>query len=188
MNPESKKIRSDAILLNLSEEQQALIIEWCDLPKKKGGGFSGAVTRIYQDFGIKVSSSRVGDFYHSWQLRQRMRLASNVALNAQELMRSFNPEDAEKAEQFGQHVFNTQSIAANDPKTFIELQALQLKKDSAKFKAKIEVAKLEHEREKFKASLRTKLEEGLNALYEEIKSIPAAVVIYEQLKGALKSK
>ncbi len=134
---DGRKVRSDAKLWQLKEEQQATLIEWCDKE-----GFVNAVAQLAKTFSVRSSRSRLREFYTEWHLLQDFKAAQLTAATAQTQMREFDPENAEKAEAFGQFVFTQQAIAARDAKSFVALQALALDKRVAKTRAELEREKL----------------------------------------------
>lgn len=138
-----KKPRSDSKLKNLTAARQEQIMAWC-----KESGYEHARKQLAAD-GLRVSVRALGEFYSWYQLRADFAAAEQSAATATELMREFDPTDAEKAEAFGQFVFTQAAIASKDTKKFVDLQYLALSQKTAKTKAVNDRAKLALAREKF---------------------------------------
>lgn len=141
-----RKVRSDAVLLNLPEERQEQIIEWCDTPKSEScaGGYEFAREQLAAD-GLKVSVRALSDFYSDWHLRRDLQTASNV----EAAVRSANPGEAKLAREAGEAMLLKLSLARQDAKLFTAAacsidsrERLDLDERSAKTKAEIAKAKI----------------------------------------------
>jgi hypothetical protein len=144
------KPRSDSKLKNLPEERQEQIIAWLNTQKTEEhpGGLAYAREQLAAD-GIKVSNSTLSAFWAYWDLRQDFSDADLAATFAEEQMRAFDPANAQKAEELGQFVFTSLAVRKKDPQTFVALQRLKLDKESAEFKGKIDLGKLQLSQAKF---------------------------------------
>lgn len=139
------KPRSDSKLKNLSEEEQELIIEWLRSPKTDtcAGGLKYAREMCKSSaLNLDVSHRALSEFWAYWDLQQQFSRADLAATFAEENMRAFDPANAQKAEEFGNFVFTTNSVRDGDPQTFVAMQRLKLDQKSAEKKAKIEERKL----------------------------------------------
>ncbi len=110
-----RKVRSDAVLLNLPDERQEQIIEWCDTPKSEGcpGGYQFAREQLAAD-GLNVSTRAVSDFYSSWHLQQDLTLARQV----EDTVKLARPGEAKLAREAGEAMLLKLSLAKQDPKLF----------------------------------------------------------------------
>lgn len=117
----SRKIRSDAVLLNLPEERQEQIWEWCRKPSEKDGdgntipgtgGFAHARAQLAAD-GLKVSLRSLSSFFSVYRLKLDMETVENIreAVETQ-------TGDARLARTTAETVFMNIAIARQDPKTF----------------------------------------------------------------------
>lgn len=176
-----RKIRSDAYLANLPEERQEQIAQWCEKPADRDeetnkaiprtGGIYHAREQLAAD-GIKVSEKSLSEWYSDWRDARRLSNASRKAQNFEEWLKDRNPTlTAEQVRAGGQIMFMSEAIEQQDAKTFFLISRLQLAQQQ-----------LEHEREKFKAAIRTKLEAGLDALWEEIRGNAKAEALFAQLR------
>jgi hypothetical protein len=167
--------RTDSTLGNLPKERQQEIAEYLEAVKK---GDRFAMTRAWlADDGLKVGRTALWDWYQAFALRRRFTLRSSLAGQMEELLAQDQPGmSAERVREFGQKVFMSEAIQDQDVKSWFLLNRLELGREQ-----------LEHEREKFKEGIRTKLETGLAALFEEIKDNPKAVALFEQMKQEVRA-
>lgn len=146
----SKKVRADAVLLNLPRERQDQIMEWCNTAKSEScvGGLQFAREQLAAD-GVKVSLNALSHFWRQYQLRESYEQAENFAEFQEEQMKRFRPEDLETARKFGKFTFLQVAQAKQDGKLFAtveqliqgdEIGALNARKQ--KFKEEIEPRKL----------------------------------------------
>lgn len=126
-------------------------------------------------WGIKTSDGAVSRFRQAYGFTRKLELAVEAA----EIAEKSAPVDWSDASKrmLGKKMFTL--VASNDasPKEILAAKNLEIKEQA-----------LDHEREKFRAALRSKLETGLDALREEIKNNPTALAIFEQLKTTLQAK
>lgn len=136
----SRKIRSDAVLLNLPDNRQEQIIEWCEA-KKTGdciGGFAFAREQLAAD-GINVSARALSDFYSDWHLRRDILQSKSV----EAAVLAADPKDVQRARMAGEAMLLKLSLAKQDPKLFTAAgmsidsrRNLDLKEESGKTKAR----------------------------------------------------
>lgn len=176
-----RKVRSDAKLWKLTDDQQRQVIAWCDKE-----GYSDALRKIWADYRVRVSVSTLQDFYREWSLLEDWKAAQLTASAAQRQMEEFDPENAEKAEAFGQFVFTQAAIAARDAKSFVALQALALDKKVAKTKAELEREKLKlTERRVVVAEARAR---AASAVSEAGKKLDVSPEVLKQIMEAVDRK
>lgn len=138
-----KKPRSDSKLKNLPDDAQEKIMEWCK------EGYEHARKQLAAD-GIRVSVRAIAEFYSWYRLQRRFSDASQRARHVEELLAqkdaSLSPE---RIRELGQVVFTMEALEEGDKKGYVELEYLQLARESAKTKAFNEREKLALAREKF---------------------------------------
>ncbi|MEI6492061.1 MAG: hypothetical protein WCO94_05895 [Verrucomicrobiota bacterium] len=145
------KARSDSKLKTLPEERQEQIIAWAKTPKSETcvGGLAYALEQLAAD-GIKVSISTLSEFVSWWSLRARYLSADARAKQVEELLKSKDPSmTPERIRELGQALFTMEALDSGDAETFVNLEHLKLKQDSAKFKGSLDLAKYKLDREKF---------------------------------------
>jgi DNA repair photolyase len=176
-----KKVRSDAKLWRLTEEQQRQVVEWCDKE-----GYSAAAGKVWKECRVRVAVSTLQDFYREWSLLEDWKAAQLTASAAQRQMEEFDPENAEKAEAFGQFVFTQQALMARDAKTFVALQSLALDKKVARTRAELEAAKLKlTERRVVVAEARVR---AASAVSEAGKKLDVSPEVLKQIMEAVDRK
>lgn len=175
--------RSDAKLKTLPDEIQAEMWRMRTTPvdaegracaPADGSAMSQAEVRewLADTHGVDCSSGAFSVWECWYRLELKFRSANDVALQSMEALQRLNPGiSPEKVMEHGQLVFSAKAIAEDDAKTFARFA------DIAERKA----GRLQ-EAEKFKASQKSKIEAGLDALAEAIKGNKAAEAIYRELK------
>jgi hypothetical protein len=121
-----KKIRCDAVLLNLPEERQVQIVEWIETPKTATcpGGYQFAREQLAAD-GMSVSQRALSQFYSAFRRKEFYEGAYQSAEDQKALMLEFDPQNVDRAEAFGDYCFLQESLKARDPKTFVALGNLR---------------------------------------------------------------
>jgi hypothetical protein len=176
-----KKVRSDAKLWKLSEDAQRTVIEACDKE-----GYAAAARGVWAAHRVRISVSALQAFYREWSLLEDWKAAQLTAAAAQRQMEEFDPDNAEKAEAFGQFVFTQQAIAARDAKSFVALQALALDQKVAKTKAELEREKLKlTERRVVVAEARVR---AASAVSEAGKKLDVSPEVLKQIMEAVDRK
>lgn len=138
------KPRSDSKLKLLPPERQEQIVAWSRTRKTEEhpGGLAYAQEQLAAD-GIKVSLSTLSEFVSWWELQQRFSSASSRATQVAELLAKRNPDmSPEAVREMAQALFTLEALDARDAETFVNLEHLQLKRESAETKAKLEQEKL----------------------------------------------
>jgi hypothetical protein len=139
-----KKPRSDSKLKSLPVERQEQIIAWANTPKSEEcvGGLAFALEQLKSD-GLTVSMSTLADFVSWWRLQQRFSRAASRAEEIAEMLRQQSPDmSPEKVRSVAQSVFTLEAVDAGDAETYVNLEHLQLKRESAETKARLEQEKL----------------------------------------------
>lgn len=190
--PEAEgKPRSDARLKLLPEDQQERIWRWLTEDKKS---LEETAVLCFDDLNVRTSRTAVGEFFKWYRLQLRMRdRESRVEQIVNDLQKAGANLSADQVQQYGAALFMSEAIESADGEGFVAAARLHLQ--SKELAAKVEGFKatyaqkerqLELDKEKFKASLRTKLEAGLAALMDEIKGSPRALEIFQKLQAEVK--
>ena len=146
-----KKVRSDSVLGNLSEERKEQIEEWASTKKSETcvGGLKFALEQLAAD-GITVSKSTLSEFLSLRRFARRFSSAASRADQVAELLQKRNPNmKPEHVRDLAQSIFTLEAMEAGDAETFVTLEHLKLKQESAKFKGSLDLAKYKLDREKF---------------------------------------
>jgi len=196
------KPKSNAVLKTLPRERQEQIAEWCAQPNERdadgkpipqSGGLAFAHARLAAD-GVKVSLSVVGEFWSWWRLEQDLEMS--FAREEQVLAKT---GDRRKAREAGESLLMRLGIARQDPelltaaaKVADSRRSLDLQEETGKTKAQQKnrqidqgEKRLAHEREKFRAAIRTKVEAGLAEIAEQVKGNTAAEAALAKLQVAI---
>lgn len=146
-----KKARSDSKLKLLSPERQEQIIGWANTPKSETGmgGLDYARKQLAAD-GIKVARSTVGEFVSWWDLQQRFARASSRAEQVLDLAKQQSLASPKELQDFAESVFTLEAVESKDADTYVNLQHLRLKRNSAETKADHEERKIAISQEKLR--------------------------------------
>lgn len=166
-----RKTPSNSLAAKLKPKQLSEVLHWLIVDGKSE---KWVCDQIHANCGINCSVMSVSRLLASHGLQWRMDRAAEAA----EISASTAPKDLE--EKISQGIKQATFARVFEDLTVKELVALE--------RVRLAKESLEHEREKFKASLRTKMESGLEALFQEIKDNPKALAIFEQLKETLAAK
>ncbi len=182
----AKKPRSDAKLKNLPAEAQEELWVLRTTPQvpMDAEDPAGAMRPFSQQelqleiplrHGFTVSVSSLSE-WESWY-QQRADFAHSVrrAEEAKLQYLAANPDATPEAlMSVGQMIFTNKSMQEGDVAAFVKLSTLMERRKAREFDEK-----------KFQSSLKGKLEEGLDALFEEIKGNTKAEAIFVELKNTL---
>jgi hypothetical protein len=177
------KVRSDSLFAKLTPAQREELLQRC---VEEGLSLADGVA-LLRGWGVKSSpqglSRLVSTQGFAWRLERAKAAAAATAAAP-----SF---EQEKSRLLQQKIFEAVADANCPPKVLAVLRSLELEAEKVRLieqKLELQERNLEHEKEKFKAALRTKLEAGLEVLYQEIKSNPKAVGIFSELQKTLAAK
>lgn len=175
-----RKIRGDSILGTLPEERQAEIAAYAQEHTLK------ETAAWLKADGITVSPAALSLWLSSWSLRQRFTLADADTVEFIRLLKERNPNLPEsELQQFGAEYFQMQAMKMGDAKTFLKFATARTKAEMEKAKLAQKDRALEFDQTKFAASLKTKIEHGLDALFEEIKGNAEARALFEKFKAVV---
>ncbi len=143
--------RPDAKLLNLPEERQRQIWEWCKKPSERdtdgdpiprSGGQAYALDQLAAG-GCKVSPDTLSRACSFWRLQEDFTQADTEAKQVEEFLRTeFAEVTPDKIAKAGQLVFTMRAKNANDAEGFVLLENLRLSREIAESKGELEKAKL----------------------------------------------
>lgn len=175
-----KKIRGDSILGTLPGERQVEIADYANTHTLKE-----TVAWLKAD-GVGISSGALSRWLSSWQLRQLFQLADADTMEFIRQLKERNPNLPEsELQQFGAEYFQMQAMKMGDAKTFLKFATARTKAEMEKAKLAQRDRALEFDQKKFAASLKTKIEHGLDALFEEIKGNAEARALFEKFKAVV---
>lgn len=149
---------------------------------------------IRERLGISLGADSSYSDFRSWWLRQRLadRLNQIVEDDEQQLTDQFPGLSRDKIREA---VIKRSYAAAdllNDPKFTLAVVKVDQKETTGRTKAEMEKARLaqkdralEFDQQKFAASLKTKIEHGLDALFEEIKGNAEARELFQKIKAVV---
>lgn len=144
-----------------------------------------AIPAMYK---IDIGKSALGEFYQWLDLQRRMWARESLVAQMKEIIardKSLSPEQVKSA---GQRLFMADGILEKDARTFAI--AATLENDDVRLKQKDEELAIRREnsktaRDKLNAATRSKIDAGLDALYEEIKGNPKAEKLFAELKAVV---
>ena len=183
--------RSDSKLKNLPRET---LDELWDLKfpadaEQKPLGLVEICGVIRDQYKIEIGKSAVGEFYQWLEVQRRMWARESLIDQVKEIIArdaSLSPEQVRKA---GQRLFMADGILEKDVRKFAAAADLE----GADYRAaqkdrEIDLRKEANAiaRDRLTAATRSKVEAGLDALFEEIKGNPKAVELFEAIRQLVK--
>jgi hypothetical protein len=169
-----KKPRSDAKLKSLPQEQQDLLSEWLT---KENISYSQARLRVKKQFGISTSLASLQDFYSAVAVPWKYAQARNLAQEIADLKKGeFKPALVKRIEQIAFELSVNQRVDIKALKAFVKMLT-----DSEK--VELQKGNLRLALDKFKQSLKTDVEKGLDALHAELKGNEEALALFDRMKA-----
>lgn len=171
----AKKPRSDSKLDSLPDHQWA---ELCEL-LVAGEKYEAALAWLFDECGVSSSYAALSGFYKRHCVPILKERRSFAAMTAESLIADAGLTDWDAAilEKFKQKSFELMTLQGADPKDVSEMLKLFLKSQDQ-----------ELNRRRFQDALTSKLEAGLDQLYEEIKGNDVAEKIFAELKKVLSAE
>lgn len=166
----TRKPRGDAVLKNLPDALQDELYQMLRRNTQEK-----VVEWLKADHGIKTDSgalSRFWEWYHSWSLKPAADFAGSLQKQFEKMPQLKG--QAEKIREITQVAFEMKAAQDRDPKLFFALG-----------KARHDARRLALEENKFRESIKTDIEKGLDALHSEIKDNTEALTLFERLKAAV---
>lgn len=143
--------RPDAKLLNLPEERQAQIWEWCKKPMDRdadgqpipgSGGQTNARAQLLAD-GFSVSLAALSSACSFWAMQADFAAANNKTEDWERMLREDFPHlTTERIAAMGQAHYTMQAVSAGDAEKFREMEYLRLAKETGAKNAALADAKL----------------------------------------------
>jgi len=170
--------RSDSLHDRLTEPQRHELMICI-----KEAGEAGKADRfkaglaLCESWGIKTSRTAVHDFFKRYYYGWRVELGAFIA----QRMQNMPSYEKELRHVTVQKIFGEITDADCSMKDLLMVRALQLEEQKIAQRAEV----LEHNKEKFRESLRSKLEAGMNALFDQIKDNPQALAAFETMKAVI---
>lgn len=176
------KTPSTAKLKLLPEEQQMTLADWL----LGGMPYYQARALVSEKFGVEVKSlNTFSEFYRDVcaplllaRRRRAVETANSVAKEAQSRPGLF---DQATIDALKQRAFDLAIKPSVDPEEVKAVYSLVLKARDQELK----LQEMELEREKFRESIRTNIDRGLEALYQEISKNQVARELFERFKAAV---
>ena len=145
-----------------------------------------AIPKLYK---IEIGKSALGEFYQWLDLQRRMWARETVIEQMKEIIardKSLSPEQVKAA---GQRLFMADGILEKDVRTFslaanLENDGIRIAQKDQEIEARKEANQIA--RDKLNAATRSKIDAGLDALYEEIQGNPKAVELFTKIKEIVK--
>jgi hypothetical protein len=164
-----RKPRADAKLKSLPPAQQEAIFA---LLREKS--YAKAIPLIAEKFEVETSAGALSQFFAWYPLSRRLEQGAKFADELKSMLAT-NPKltlRAEELSMIGQVAFEAQALQEQDPKLFVALRKLRVMEKN-----------FDLEREKFRETLKTDVEKGLDALLLELKANDEALVLFERMKA-----
>lgn len=171
-----EEIRADAKLKNLPEGK---LDELWLLRHPVDGGKRKKIREIKallpKQFGLSASISTISGFYRWLRQKRETEQSMEAAEQAKLEFLKENPDASPEAlHSLAQMVFTNKAMQQGDVKAWAKVAGIWERKKAREFNEK-----------KFQAAIKSKLETGLDALFEEIKGNERAEKIFKQLKDVL---
>ena len=168
-----KKPRGDSKLDSLPADQQALLCEWLTVENVT---YKEARTRLAEQFGCFTSHNALSEYWPTalkWKYARDHAAAKDMAAWEQG---DFQPAVKKRLEQLAFQLASAPTVDVKTLKAFIKMltdgEKVQLQKNT-----------LALELEKFRESVKTAQEKGLDALFAEIKDKPEAVALFHRFRA-----
>ena len=184
--------KSKAVLDNLPANQAECLERWL-FDDKPALTFVAAKDRLWSDFNVKSSKSAVGEFYKKCrQERVTKTLLESVstANRLKDVIRNSQGVIFESLlELVGQDAFERKMRGEEVPietlKDLSEIASVGLRAITDGKKLQQTDQRIEIERQKLARTMKSDIEKGLDAVYEELKTNPAALALFSQFKAVI---
>lgn len=177
MKTPAKKARSDAGMKGkaLTEAQKVEVARWLI---DENVSYEEARARMADCFGVFVkSASTLSDFYHSFALPWKYSRAKNFAAEFAQLQKGeFKPALLKRVEQLAFELSVNQTVDIKALKAFVKMLTDSEKVELQKGNLRLAI-------DKFKQSLKSDVEKGLDALQAELKGNDEALRLFHRMKA-----
>ena len=171
-----QKPRGDSKLDALTSEQKELLAEWLTVENIT---YAKAKTRVADQFGVHTTPSALSSFFGSvalpWKYARDHKLAQTLA-DLEE--GKFKPAIRKQIERLAFQLTTSNRVDVKSLKAFLKMIT-----DGEKVELQRQTLSLALE--KFRESLKTGVEKGLDALFAEIKGNPEAVALYQKFRESV---
>jgi hypothetical protein len=183
--------RADAVLKNLPREALDELWELKNPPDEETKAMTLTAISAYlpERFKVELGKTALGEFYQWLALQRRMWARESMVDQVKEILAKDKSLSVEQVKAAGQRLFMADGILEKDVNVF----AVAANLEGADYRAKQKDLELalrkesnELAREKLTAATRSKIEAGLDALYQEIKGNAPAEKIFKQLQEVVK--
>ena len=179
--------RADAKLKNLPREtlEELWDLKYPADPEQKALTLLEVCGEIREQYSVQIGKSALAEFYQWLGLQRRMWARETTVGQMMEIIakdKSLSPDQVKAA---GQRLFMADGILQQDVKTFtlaatLENDDIRLKQKDREIELRTEANRIA--RDRLTAATRSKIDAGLDALFEEIESNPRAVELFNQIK------
>lgn len=169
-----KQPRADAKLKNLPEEAQEAL--WrlrhpSEGEERKPMTLEELQCEVPPRHGFTVSLAALSEWHNWYALKLNINNAQERAEQLRAEMAQSGSFTAEQIERAGQVYFMSQAVGEGDPKTFFLMAKIGLQREQQTL-----------DRDKLTSATRSKIEAGLEALFQEIKGNARAEKLFAELK------
>jgi hypothetical protein len=170
-----KKPRSDAKLKTLHPAAQKRL--W-DFLQEAGNSYDPqGIAFVKKEFGLSTSEGALSGWWEWYPLARELSETGSL-LDDLKIYLKENPDidlDSEQLSKAGQVIMEKRALKAADPKHFIAMRRLRLSERN-----------LDLEMQKYRNSLETKIEAGLNALHTEIRGNAEAEQLFTRIRAIVR--
>lgn len=176
----SKKVRADSILGTLTPDRQAEIAEHL-----RTHTLAESKAWLAAD-GIRISINSLSEWLSSYRAKQVFARAESSATEFRDWMASDFPDLSEaELDRRAAIWFQSEAMKGGDAETYLAFATARHKAEMDKLKLEQRERGMAQEREKWLAAQKTKIEAGLDALYQEIKSNAEARDLFQRFKAVI---
>lgn len=174
-----QKPRGDSKLDALSSEQKELLSEWLTVENVT---YAKARTRVAKEFGVTTTASALSSFYGSVALPWKYARDHKLAQSLSQLEEGkFQPAMRKQIERLAFQITTSNRVDVKTLKALVKMIT-----DGEKIELQKKTLSLAVER--FRESVKTDIEKGLDALFAEIKGNAEALALFQKFKAcALRS-
>jgi glutamine synthetase type III len=178
MRTPHKKPRGDSKLDRLPEDQKEQLCAWLTVENLT---YKEARTRCAEQFGCFTTEHALSQFFQSVALRWKYAQDHSAAQEMASWQQGdFQPAVKKRLEQLAFQLASSPTVDVKTLKSFIKMltdgEKVQLQKNTLSLAL-----------DKFRQSVKSEQDKGLDALYEEIKHLPEAVELFTRMRAIVTS-
>lgn len=165
-----RRPRSDAVLMNLPEEKQRELFDFCDA--HRGDGLRKLVGYLREEQGLAVGLAALSNWLNWYSLRSKLTNVSEMADSVARILKETPGLDLDDAKimRAAQAFFEAKAMQENDAGTYVKLASVR--RGSAELQIKAQQADL---RKAAIAIQRTALEQRVREYEEQMATAKAAL-------------